>query len=74
MYVGYLAGSVVIDGDGLIQNRLQVQRREEALRWCCRSIVATVHGEFGGASKITRGGERLSRGGVLRCWSWSYAL
>ena len=56
-------GSVVIDGAGLIQNRLQVQRREDALRWCCRSIVATVHSEFGGASETTRGGERSSREG-----------
>ena len=37
---------------------------EEALGRCCNSIVATVHGAFGGASETTRGARGLVSGAL----------
>ena len=38
--VSWVQSRTIIEGVGLSQNRLQVQSREEALGFCCRSLVA----------------------------------
>ena len=45
-------------------NRLHVQLREGRLGSCYHSIVATIHGERGGASRTTRGARSHVGGGA----------
>ena len=69
-----LPGSVVIDGGWLKQSRLLVQSRGGALGCCCRSIVATVDGDFSGDSEDTRGERSLVGVWSPASLSWNSAL